>query len=105
MVSIVHLDASGGHAIGTHTNVLIVLHRLESTALKVERAHTEATMLFHAHPEGIGLLIVLEANARPPDEGARSAVTRWMQHDDAGVRARVRVYEGTGFRAALFRSV
>ena len=104
-MDILHVDVAGGHAIATQANVLIVLHRQQSTAQKVERAHAEATKLFRAHPEGIGLLIVLEANARPPDDGALAAVTHWMRHDTTGVRARVRVHEGTGFRAAFFRSV
>jgi len=101
----VHVDVVGGHAIARHGNVVICIHRSEPSAPIVERAFAAANQLYMTQPSGIGLLVVLEAGAGTPDEKAREVITRWKRDQKAGLRAAVLVFEGSGFRAALFRAV
>ena len=105
MMEALHIDVAGGHAIARHANVVICIHRREPTAPIVERAYATANQLYVMQPAGIGLLVVLEAGAGTPDEGAREVITRWKRDQNAGMRAAVLVYEGSGFRAALFRAM
>src|SRR5262245_9846629 len=105
MMEAVHIDVVGGHAIGRQGNVVICVHCKEPSAPIVQRAYAAANDLYVTQPSGIGLMVVLEAGTAAPDEGAREVITRWKRDQNAGVRAAVLVYEGSGFRAALFRAV
>ena len=58
------------------------------------------------HPEGIGVLQVVETSAsRPPDEAARKVFSQALDVCDKYVKHHSVVHEGSGFKAASVRAI
>lgn len=57
------------------------------------------------HPQGLGLLVLIDENAPPPGELERSAIKAAYVTVRTVVRCAVQVVEGEGFAAAAKRSV
>jgi hypothetical protein len=57
------------------------------------------------HPQGLGLLVLIDENAPPPGELERSAIKAAYVNVRPVVRCAVQVVEGEGFAAAAKRSV
>ena len=57
-----------------------------------------------SHPEGIGLVTVIEAHAPSPENDARARIAEFLGTADY-VQASGVAFEGTGFRAAAVRSI
>lgn len=64
-------------------------------------------VLRHAkqHTDGIGLVVLIDANAPPPGEAERAAIKNAYVTVRGAVRCGVQVVEGEGFAAAAKRSV
>jgi hypothetical protein len=58
-----------------------------------------------AQPRGIGLVVLIDADAPPPNEPARVGIKEAYVTVGSVVRGAVQVFEGEGFAAAAKRSV
>lgn len=56
-------------------------------------------------PEGLVMLVIVNAANELPDAATREAMARDMKRHESFTRAMALVYEGDGFRAAAVRSV
>jgi len=99
------LDVMGGHALATQGNVLISVQRNLVSADVLEQDYAAAKKLLQAHRTGIGQLVVLEADAAAPDEGAQAVLARWNSDGEATVLARVVVHMASGFPAEELRAI
>jgi hypothetical protein len=76
----------------------------------VERAlfeHQRAALaeVVHRNPDGAGLLCVVEETAKPPNDELRRASTQMVAAHGRRLRCVACVIEGSGFKAAVTRSV
>lgn len=61
--------------------------------------------LSEEYKNGVGVLTIIEPAAPPPGAEARLALSKMFQRVAGSVAASAVVFEGTGFRASLVRSV
>jgi hypothetical protein len=65
------------------------------------------TDVLHKHarsyPDGLGLIVFIDANAKPPEETERKSITEAYARVSSVVRGAVQVVEGHGFTAAAIR--
>lgn len=61
--------------------------------------------LSEEHRQGIGVLTIIEPDAKPPGADARSALSTMFKTVADGVAISAVVFEGSGFGASLVRSV
>ncbi|MEI9937605.1 MAG: hypothetical protein WDO69_10340 [Pseudomonadota bacterium] len=101
-VRILRSEASHGIAFAGRT--LVVLWQTETRAHAVIEL---ATLLARLAAEfgRLGLLQVIGDHATPPDGAARSALATMLKDNETRIVASAVVFEGTGFRASVIRSI
>ena len=58
-----------------------------------------------AETGGVGLLQIIGERATPPDASVRDALAAMLKENEARIVASAVVFEGTGFRASVIRSI
>jgi hypothetical protein len=99
------LGIDDNHVVGNVWNVSVLVWGKETTMGGV--ASAERAIAAHAarHPEGIGLLTVVEEIADPPNAEVRKALGLMLTSMAGKVKRSAVSQEGTGFRAAMVRGV
>src|SRR4051812_25079756 len=92
------------HCIGTCGNVIITYSRAEPNQAYLTKWKGLAHELLRAHPDGIGVIIVIDGAAPPPSESIRAAIKKTMLDLGTRLKAASLVVEGSGFLAAGKRS-
>lgn len=98
------LPSEASHGIAVAGQTLIVLWKTETSARAVREL---ATLLsgFAAERGQVALLQVIGDGAISPDAAARSALANMLKENEARLVASAVVYEGSGFRASMIRSI
>lgn len=94
-----------GIVVGQVGNVCIALWRKKPTPerFEIQRACLEAAV--KKTPGKIVFLCLVEAGTEPPDENIRKASSAMITGHGANLKAVAIVVEGTGFKAAISRTV
>jgi hypothetical protein len=99
---VLYLDEA--HAVGNLGEVLIMLSRAEPSLEFLQRTVRLIHDTAREHPDGLGLFVVISADAKPPSDAARQYFARSVTEYGQKVRAMARIVEGVGFLAAAKRS-
>jgi hypothetical protein len=99
------IDIDDHHAKASAFDMLLIVWKKETQASAYARLITLVIQMGELHPEGIGLLQVVETSASPPDEAARKAFSQSLGVCDKYVKHHSVVYEGSGFKAASVRAI
>ena len=84
--------------------VCVVIWRGAVTKEPFERQRSALAGVVERHPEGAGLLVVVETTAKPPDDELRRASAEMVKTHGKVLRCVACVVEGTGFIASINRS-
>jgi serine/threonine protein kinase len=95
-----HLEAE--QCLAWYSNVEIVLSLAQPTYAFMQRIVAEFDGLSKRVGGNAGVLLIIKADANPPDEEARSYIKRELARST--MRAAAQVVEGKGFRGAAVRS-
>jgi hypothetical protein len=95
-------DGLGIAEVGT---VCVVVWRAVVTADRFQRQRDALYDLVDCHPEGVGLLCVIEPNTPPLEDRMRRASIDMVEGLGTRLRCITCVIEGSGFRAAATRSI
>lgn len=101
-VETVHSDAD--HLVATAPKLFISIENSEPTVPHLGRVHALFRDLAQAHQGGVGMLIVIRDQARPPNEAVRLLITRMFVDMEGSLSGLAYVMEGGGFIAAAKRS-
>jgi hypothetical protein len=91
------------HVMGSYANLVILASVAPPTPRVVAASRDVAQRVAVDHPEGVGVFIVIDSRAGPPDEASRKALEQVYVELRKVVRAAVHVVEGEGFVAAAKR--
>jgi len=94
-----------GMAIAEIGPICAVVWRGEVTRLRFERQRAALTEVARKHGPNAGFLCVVQSDVPPPNDELRRASTDMMVALQQELRCAAGVIEGTGFKAALTRSV
>jgi hypothetical protein len=103
--SIEVVEVRTNHGFATWRNMLLVIWRYETDADAVRRARIALIELKKRFPNGIALMQVAEADAKPPDPDARGAIAELLAAGRDSVACSSLVYGGTGFWMASVRAL
>jgi hypothetical protein len=92
------------HCIASYANVQLSISRAEPTLAFVQVAMRLVREAVRDFPDGIALLIVINAVAPPPSDAARDYIKNGLNHSGPALRGVARVIEGQGFASAAKRS-
>ena len=98
------IRATGDYALGLWENLFIVLFRVHTTVEGADDIRETGMRLGEEHPNGIGMLTIIEQHAPAPDGQARAKLADLMRNADY-IKASGVAFEGSGFRAAMVRSI
>jgi hypothetical protein len=93
------------HCIGACRGVLVVVWTGHTTHDGVVASRRSILALGREHPEGVGLITIVEHNAPMPPGEVRDEVAKFLKESSDIIKASAVVFEGEGFRAAAVRSV
>lgn len=99
------IDVRDGLALGQLGPLCIALWRDEVTRPRFDRQAAALATVVAAHRGNAGFLCVIEPDSKPPNEALRRASARMVEGHGADLVFVAAVIEGTGFRAAITRSV
>lgn len=94
-----------GIAIAEIGPVCVVIWRDEVTRPRFERQRAALSEVVRKHKPNAGFMCVVEPDVPPPNDELRRASTDMLTSLQAGIRCASGVIEGSGFKAALTRSV
>jgi eukaryotic-like serine/threonine-protein kinase len=101
-VRLLRVEPSHGVALAGHTLVVLWLGETSKQAVRELRTQLEN----HAAENGrVALLQVIGERAIPPDGEARAALAAMLKDNEARIVASAVVFEGSGFRASVIRSI
>ena len=98
------LRTESSHGIAITGRTVVALWQTETT---IEAVRELASVLagHAAESGGAGLLQVIDERATPPDGNTRVALAAMLKDNEARIVASAVVFEGSGFRASVVRSV
>jgi hypothetical protein len=99
------VDVDDDHAKLIAFGMIFIVWKRETLAAPYQRFMALVTELGEQHPEGIGVLQLVEVTAVPPDENVRRLFREAMLVCDEYVKHYSVVHEGSGFKAATFRAI
>ncbi|WP_437715862.1 hypothetical protein WMF45_05240 [Sorangium sp. So ce448] len=85
--------------------IFCVIWRRETTEDGARHLRDACAEFAKKHPRGIGLLTLVESGAPLPSAPARRAIASFLAEASATIRCSAVVFEGSGFHAAMVRSV
>lgn len=98
------LSVSNTRAFATWRNTLVMISRLQMTIDEVTALDRHLRELAGHHPEGTGLLTVIEPTSPTPSLSLRAEMAGVFRRAQT-LKVSAIVYEGTGFRESIVRSV
>jgi len=98
------LRVTPDYAFGSWEDLFFCCWRVHTTLAGAEEAMAYCEGFAASRPAGIGMLTIVEANAPAPNNDARHAIARFLR-SATYLRASAVAFEGSGFRAAVVRSV
>lgn len=99
------LDIGDGVALGQLGPLCIALWRDEVTRPRFNRQAAALAAVVAAHRGHAGFMCIVEAGSKPPNDELRRASARMIDSHGADLAFVAAVIEGSGFQAALTRSV
>ena len=99
------LDIRDGVALGQLGPLCIALWREEVTRPRFERQATALAAVVAAHRGNAGFLCIVEPASKAPNDELRRASARMIDAHGADLAFVAAVIEGSGFQAAITRSV
>ena len=99
------LELDDNQAKASFANMLLIVWRKDTTLAAYQRVGTLILELSRAHPDGVGVLQVVERGATPPDTETRSEFLRVLSVAEGHVKHYSVAHPGSGFSAAIFRAV
>lgn len=99
------LDIRDGVALGQYGPLCIALWREEATRPRFERQAAALATVVAAHRGNAGFLCIVEPASKPPNDELRRASARMIDGHGADLAFVAVVIEGSGFQAAITRSV
>jgi hypothetical protein len=99
------LHKSDGIAVGEIGSVCVVVWRDDVTHSRFEIQRRALESVVKRHGVGSAFLCIVEADVKPPPDDLRRASSVMVAQHQEQLRAVAGVIEGTGFKAALTRSV
>lgn len=98
-------EATGDHAVASSDDVFVIVWRYRTTHEGVRACHRNFEKFSALHPQGAGLVTVVELGAPLPPADVRQAIANLLASFAPVVKASALVHEGEGFRAAAVRGV
>jgi hypothetical protein len=99
------LDCADGLVMAEIGALCVAIWRGDASIPRFERQRVALAQVVARHPEGIGLLCVIEpASAAPDDQLRRASVDMVVAHGER-IKCVACVIEGKGFRAGLNRGI
>ena len=93
------------YCVATWDRVLIQIWRLEVTAEAVQNLRRIGKQFVAETSGPLSMLSIVEASSPPPNEPLRAALSAFFRELAPRMELQIVVAEGSGFRAALVRSV
>lgn len=91
--------------VGEIDRLCVVVWRREVTRPRFAKQRAGLAEVAHKHPNGMGFICVVEPTAPPPGDELRRASADMIREHEGALLGVACVVEGTGFVAALARSV
>lgn len=98
------LRSEASHGIAFSQRTLVVHWQTETTGEAVRELANLVSSLASEFGS-LGLLQVIGDRATPPDAATRAALAEMLKENEARLVASAVVFEGTGFRASVIRSI
>lgn len=99
------LDVRDGLALGQIGPLCIALWREEVTRPRFERQAAALAEVVAAHRGNAGFMCIVEPGSKPPNDELRRASAHMIEAHDTALACVAAVIEGSGFQAAITRSV
>jgi len=97
-------QAHPDYALGSWGSLFICSWRVHTTVEGARDLTTMCARFADSHPNGIGLLTIIEERAPAPDGEARAKIADFLGQAEY-IKASGVAFEGSGFRAAMVRSI
>jgi len=98
------LGADANYACGTWRSFYFILWRVQTELAACQHVHRTMYEFGPKHPEGIGLMTIVEASAPMPPAASRNELAATLK-GATFIQASAVAFEGEGFRAASVRAV
>src|SRR6185369_806476 len=98
------LRSESSHGIALSGQTLVVLWHTD-TSIEAVRELASLVAGQAAESGSVGLLQVIDERATPPDVNVRTALADMLKANEARIFASAVVFEATGFRASVVRSI
>jgi hypothetical protein len=89
----------------TYENIVVTVENVAPDVAAIERLDAALTSVAGQSPRGIGLMVIIRSDAKPPNEETRARIKAVIPKLNRSLRAIAHVTEGEGFLAAAKRSV
>lgn len=99
------IHCEDGLAIGEVGPVCVVIWREAVTRPRFDRQRAALAEVVRKHSPDAGFMCIVEPDVPPPSDELRKASADMMQSHQNGLRCAAGIIEGSGFKAALTRSV
>ncbi len=99
------LHCGNGVAVGQYGPLCFVIWRDRVTFSKFERQRQGLAEVVRSRPDGVAFLCIIEPGTKPPDDVLRRASSEMITGHLGRLKCAAPVIEGTGFWAAMTRSV
>jgi hypothetical protein len=93
------------YVLGTWQQIFAVIWRKETTLHGAIHLRNACTEFASRHPQGIGLLTIVEPNSPLPASDIRKSIADFLHDGSSFIKCSTVIFEGSGFRAAAVRSV
>jgi hypothetical protein len=93
------------HCVATWDRVLLQIWRLEVTAAAVDNLYKIGRLFVSEHQVPLNMLTIVEATSPAPSDKVRASLSTFYRELSPNMKEQIIVAEGSGFRAALVRSV
>ena len=88
-----------------YQNVLVSIESVEPTLDTIERLNKAVQAAARLHPKGVGFLVVIHSDAKPPNDEARDQIKKALPVMGSNMKGVAYVMQGEGFLASAKRSV
>jgi hypothetical protein len=102
--SLEHVHGDSDHEVATASTFVVTIENAAPTLPHLARVKSTVQNLARQGGKGVGLLVVIRREARPPDDDVRPHIVRVFNDLESSLSALAYVMEGEGFIAAAKRS-
>lgn len=93
------------HALAHFDDLFVIMWRVLTTVEGARELQTECERFASTHPDGIGLIVIIDVRAPLPSKPAREAVAEFMKRGSSYIKASAVVFEGNSLQSSAVRSV